>query len=712
MRLTWPWIFINRKRWEEHIQAEIATRVAAALQDERRWETTEDAINKDTAVITTPSVSVFEVVATSVDAINLKEGVSDSAQWASMGGVTGIDARVEQTDSDRIAAQVASSLQWALLPIARSIIENYKRYVIGKGIKINCIEPTVLAYLKRFWQQNSMEQRLKIGFRDLLLDGELFWAFFEQFKLKDFNSDTDTAVVVRRFPAGQITEVEYDPEDYESRLSYTRDISGINSDKDKEIYLDVFHPYDDVPSDVQRVLYVNKNVGVSTHKVEAVSSRMLMMKLGLTFDRRGRVFMESVLRWNRIFTDFTFDRGQLNHLRAKIFLIETRSIKAGVISAASYDRMPKGGVKLIETNDRKYRMESPNTGAGDAKEDASLILHMIAAGVSMPDYILVQDASNNNYASIREAGTPFVQAVMDLQDDYAEYVRQMLRYVLLVGIRSKILAPVYTVTTYPGDTIGEVMQFVRDRLAAGYVPEQVLAEAETMLPEKQTFTINTLDMPIELIFPEIVSVNIDTQAATLKVYRELGIMSRHTAIQKIGLNPDTEIARITREDEEAWAKNQERFNQTASDMGKGGAGEDTADNSDDENVAKKKPNVTKESFAIVGTDEDTCSVVTAKVMYTSEGVVTIKRVNFTEQFIEVRLRNFLEFKTGIMFDNSTFATINIDTDKGISATVGVLTADSGSVATVQSFLFETAKGWDAVKARAWVRARAKSESNN
>jgi hypothetical protein len=445
--------------------------------------------------------------------------------------------------------QSASIYQWINYPISRSIIENLKRYALGRGVKIGCVVPEVSKVLKNFWTVNGMERRNKLAFQTYLLEGEYFPMLFDNAEAAGFDPEIDSLVLVRSLPSYQVIEIESDPDDAETKLAYKREKPMTGGASQYEWYLDGFHPVGD---EREYGLPITSNGATSQNisEVKTDSPKLLFFKHGLSQDERGRVIMESVLRWNRVAVDFLYTRSRLQYLRSKIFLIEERLGSKGKVTAASSstEKMPQGGIKLVETVDRKYRFESPNTGADDAEKDYKAILYMIGSALSMPIHILQMNAENENYASIKEAANPFTQMILDLQDEWGEWLRMLLRYVILAGIRKGVLKSEYEIEYLPEDNIGEIYRYVDDSTRAG-VPVVKISEAVDKMVKaaRKTTTVKTVNVPVDVIFPIIVQTDPTAQAGALQIYQNLGLMSKRTAQLQLGLDPDIEASRLSSE---------------------------------------------------------------------------------------------------------------------------------------------------------------------
>ena len=90
-------------------------------------------------------------------------------------------------------------------------------------------------------------------------------------------------------------------------------------------------------------------------------------------------------------------------------------------------------------NGQKY-VGSPlsNRGAGDSMVVINqAVLRTVGTNWAMPEYMISGDASNNNYASILESGTPFVLFVTGIQGECAEQDSELLWKILKVAHEAK-----------------------------------------------------------------------------------------------------------------------------------------------------------------------------------------------------------------------------------------------------------------------------------
>lgn len=562
---------------EKEFNAKIRVAVDDALAEERRYFDAELQALKTRGLLDSERDPFFSPFFESYDNINAgptlkgkeKAKYKNVAEgtWATYGLSPFQDPNSEQTLDKLRLQQAAAMYQWVNYPIARSEIENIKRYALGRGLKITCTIPEIARVIKNFLSVNQFDRRNKESFRMYLIEGETFMAFYDNYDETSFDKEVDSPLLVRTFPSSEIVDIEYDSEDRETVLSYKREIMGEGKPK---YYLDVSHPFGD-----EEVLGLptTMNRSLSDYVGDAEEPRVIFFKNGPMYDSRGRVFLEPVLRWNRVAVDFLYTRSRLNHLRSKIFLVETRMGSTGnKVSSAptATERMPAGGTNLIETSDRKFRIIEPKTGADDAETDYRMLLYMIGSALSMPLHVLQVNAENENYASIKEAGTPFVNMIADVQDDWKDKIDGVIQYLLHTCVRVGILEKEYTVELISSDALREIEDYVDERRANGDSESDIKEAVDKLLAkEKTTKKVKTINAPVDIIFPNIVKLDIDKNTRSIISQVEAGLTSEYTGRIALGRDPEVERERVsieTKAREEALEKRVAKFNQGGPDF--------------------------------------------------------------------------------------------------------------------------------------------------
>ncbi|MHA1860163.1 MAG: hypothetical protein ACTSVF_03575, partial [Candidatus Asgardarchaeia archaeon] len=229
-------------------------------------------------------------------------------------------------------------------------------------------------------------------------------------------------------------------------------------------------------------------------------------------------------------------------------------------------RAPKGGVMLVESDDVTYRTEAPALAGGDMTRIARLVLLAIGAGVTVPEFILNQDASNNNYASIKHSDTPFTQMVMDNQDMLRIWIDEMFRVVIEAAIEASEdpLPETITIRRYTQEAMYDVVDLVIDGVLNGEKTSDIIETARNILEgEEEEVEIQTLDVPIVITFPDVVREDPLKQAQVLEIWSRLGV-SPQTIMSRAGLDWKAEMARrkvIRDMERQEELEDLERYNQ-------------------------------------------------------------------------------------------------------------------------------------------------------
>lgn len=475
---------------------------------------------------------------------NVSEAIRKEKGWLILGTDIGDVSRV-QSVQELWNIQDAAYNKYHVDPHCASAVNNLQRYTIGRGIKFNVPYREAQKILESFWKVNKMERRQKRMVRAIAIEGEYFLIYFMN----------DDRIKVRRIPNKQISEIETHSEDLESKLSYGRQFL-----KGKEVkskwYADVDY-FDQDESDI--------DYEKSEHHGELNKDVMIQfIKVGSENEIRGRCPLYSVLRYLKLYEDLVLDGVIRWHELAKVIWIQTVRGKRSE-SSERQRRAPKGGVMLTESDSISYRTEAPRISAGDAEIIGKMLLYTIGSGVTEPIHILDQNAENENYASIRKSDTPFTQMIIDNQDFWSIEFELMFRVVLRWAVKINKLPDKVKIKSYHESTLVEVFDLVNQDVIEGLTREEIVGKYVNVLKEaEEEMEVRTIDLPINIIFPDVIYESPKEMAQVLQIHRDLGIVSQATLSERAGYNWRHELMRKVEEKERKKREEEDRlarFNQ-------------------------------------------------------------------------------------------------------------------------------------------------------
>jgi len=440
------------------------------------------------------------------------------------------------------AFQDAAWVKATMDPRGTAIINNIQFYTIGQGVKVDTSDAAINKEILEFRRMNKMSIREKNMVREAYIDGEYFFLLF---------TDAETGDVrVRKIPVKQITKIETHEEDKETILAYVRNKFNAVGD-DGTFSTNSGDDFDVFYADIDYFDQKESGFDPQTSKQDAKLSEdkvVLFMKYGFTDELRGRVPMASILRYLKYYEDFVIDRIRLHHERAKVVWIKTITGKGKNIGPDNITNpllSPKGGTIWIETQNERYRIENPRLDSSEAKEDGLHILYSIAAGITMPLHILEQRADEQVYASIRKADTPFAQLILSNQNHVGFYLERIYRFLIQQKVKAGVLSKKTTVTVIDDQAIETILR----RINLMVVQEQTIEEivdrikGDVELVQK-TEEIDTIDIPLNVVFPSVVQEDPLDQAKVLLIHDRLGIVSKRTMSSMAGYDWRKELIEL------------------------------------------------------------------------------------------------------------------------------------------------------------------------
>ena len=418
--------------------------------------------------------------------------------------------------------QDACFKKYTLDPLGRSIVKNMQFFTIGKGVKVSCIDESANDWIKKFRDLNRMSSREKMMIRSAYIEGEYFLKYI---KTKD-------NVYLRKVVPSRVRSVIFDEDDVEKVMGYLiSSADGLNEYTVKDI------GYDKLKEEFNLSLPKNVLDGLKE------DTYIQMIKHGEEEYTRGHPPMYSVLRYLKHYEDWLVDRMRLNHERAKVVWIRSRSGSETTKPASPFSA-PKGGIMLEESPAVRYRIESAKLESDDAKEDGLAVLYQIGAGVQQPLHILSQIASEAVYASIRKSDTPFAQMIESNQDMWKEEFERMYKFAMKLS--GKFEGKKFKVPYYPEEARQEAMKIINEMIIDKKPDDDILKEARKILDRKggKVMNVDLENLPITQVFPDIVSEDPLSITKALFLHRKMKICSSQTASEKAGYNWQEELAKM------------------------------------------------------------------------------------------------------------------------------------------------------------------------
>lgn len=196
----------------------------------------------------------------------------------------------------------------------------------------------------------------------------------------------DRATTFRVLPDSRLKAILTDPDDYTQPIAYCF----TNGDGSKDFLV--------APCDV--IMPTTEALGTA---------------------QRGPSVLTPVLEWIVRLEKLANSRFYLNLTRSRIPVV--RNVPGGKQAAggdvnANIRALPPAGSVITEYGTATWTFPSMNVDAPGAADDWRLLVLMIASGVSLPEYLVLQDASNSNYASTLVASGPAHSMFLSEQDTY------------------------------------------------------------------------------------------------------------------------------------------------------------------------------------------------------------------------------------------------------------------------------------------------------
>lgn len=421
--------------------------------------------------------------------------------------------------------QDACFKKYVVDPLGRSIVKNFEYFTVGRDTRVNSIVGDIDNFLQEFRNLNKMSLREKNMVRSCFIEGEYFLKFV---KIED-------QIYLRKVIPANISEVKTAQDDYEQILGYEVK----KSDGSNDTYF---------IKDINYDLHSRLTGESLTFSSLSANKYIQFIKIGEEEYLRGSPPMYPVLRYLRYYEDWLIDRIRLNHERAKVVWIRTRTGDKRQDLGNPFSA-PKGGIMLDETPNLKYRIESAKLDATDAKEDGLAILYMIGSGTNMPIHVLNQRTSEAVYASIRKSESPFTQMIEDYQEFWESHWETMYRFALRFS--GKFEGKTFKIPVYREEIKQNAMKKVNEMVLDQRPDEEIIKEAKEILKKgfEKMEKVGIDKVPITITFPQVVQEDPLILAKVLYLHKKMGIVSQQTASERAGYNWQSELMKGAGEEE-------------------------------------------------------------------------------------------------------------------------------------------------------------------
>jgi hypothetical protein len=242
--------------------------------------------------------------------------------------------------------------------------------------------------------------------------------------------------------------------------------------------------------------------------------------------------------------------SRLYHERSRVSWI--LKIKSGKQGAVDRSVLPfQGAVIKLETDDRTWRTEDPHLTDFNSRDYGAVHRSAISAGAGMAEAVVFEDSSNQSYASLRHADTPFSMLVADTQRMWSNDLKIFIRTILRELVKHEVLPEKIKIEKVP---VAEALKLVTGLLSKNSEDIKLVQEAADKLKVimesaqvnefVESQIVNTVDLPITIIFPRSLGDNPLLFAQAVTILSQAGIISTRTAQKWIGLDSKIEAMLI------------------------------------------------------------------------------------------------------------------------------------------------------------------------
>lgn len=357
------------------------------------------------------------------ESVSLAEAVSlEEPGWLQLGG-TG------NKDTDITNHRTMGEEAWKAYlfhPLARRQADFLTAFIAGDGFGISANDQEAQPAIDAFVEDpaNRFDESSEELARRFEIEGEIFAVLFQQ----------NGKVILREIEPAEIEEIITDPDDVTKPLWYqhrfTRQkwvLSGYETTT-----VDQFIPaLGASDADLAKVT-IDEN--------KAVRDRVVChLKFGAVSNRkRGVSPLSSHIAWLRRYTNMLRIREDNNRARSSWVWDVKVEGDAGAVNAvrSKHAKPPRTGSINVHSDKETWTAQSPNVGAGDAKDDLRAVLLMSVAGSGLPEHALTGDASNGNFASSKVQDMPMLKLIGSRQKKWRTFWGLIFGYVLAAALKA------------------------------------------------------------------------------------------------------------------------------------------------------------------------------------------------------------------------------------------------------------------------------------
>ena len=424
-------------------------------------------------------------------------------------GIRGEDYDLaEMTWQERLVMWRRAHAAWERNPWAKGAIRIIRASTVAQGHTMTYRAASVKTVLEAFrtLPENAIEAYDKQFCEQLLIDGELFVRMTPAPVDRASGAPVSAQVVIDPLPPWWVLEIRSEPQFRRRVRAYW--VQLFTGDVPERTYPD------DGPQEIPAadVLHVPINL--------------------LAYERRGRSELLAVLPWLKLYKDWLEDRARINRYKGNIYFhLSVANATAAQISTLrnQYRVAPPPASILVTSDNQKLETVEPKIGAAEVAEDGRQIKLAAAAGLNLPEYVYAGDAENSNLASTRSQESPANRLFADYQDVMA----------------NQVWRPIYR-------------RVVETAIAVGLVEDEepeIDGEGEPIIDDVtgEPKLIKALEA-FDLAYPPPAKEDPKTLTEALVLQLGQELVSRQTAMQDLGRDPQLEIKRIEAEREADTAR--------------------------------------------------------------------------------------------------------------------------------------------------------------